>query len=92
MTLTCMTELQRVPHNGLTNSCMTRLEKNRERIARQTGAPAPAAACVPKGYCFSFVNHDTRNKGDSCKFKHEVPQERGRKPGKGKRRAFPIAK
>ena len=61
-----------------------RLEKNRERIARQTGPPsAPAAARVPKGYCFSFVKNVTCNKGDSCKFKHEVPQERGRQPGKG---------
>ena len=47
-----------------------KLANNRERIARQTGAPsAPAAARAPKGYCFSFVKNGTCNKGDSCKFK-----------------------
>ena len=62
-----------------------RLEKNRERIAKQTGAPStPAPTRVPKGFCFSFVKKGTCSKGDSCKFKHEVP--RSRPGGKGKSR------
>ena len=64
-----------------------RLEKNRERIAKQTGNPTvPAPARVPKDYCFSFVKTGKCDKGDGCKFKHEVPQERGRSKGKGKSR------
>ena len=64
-----------------------RLEKNRERIAKQTGNPTvPAPARVPKGYCFNFVKTGKCDKGDGCKFKHEVPQERGRSKGKGKSR------
>ena len=57
-----------------------RLERNRERIAKQTaGLPtAPAPKRVPKGFCIAFVRNGSCNKGESCKYKHEIPQQRGR--------------
>ena len=57
-----------------------RLERNRERIAKQTaGQPTvPAPKRVPKGFCISFVRNGSCNKGESCKYKREIPQQRGR--------------
>ena len=57
-----------------------RLERNRERIAKQTaGLPTtPAPKRVPKGFCIAFVRNGSCNKGESCKYKHEIPQQRGR--------------
>ena len=57
-----------------------RLERNRERIAKQTaGLPtAPAPKRVPKGFCVAFVRNGSCNKGESCKYKPEIPQQRGR--------------
>ena len=54
-----------------------RLERKRERIAKQTsGQPSvPAPKRVPKGFCVSF---DRNGKGESCKYKHEIPQQRRR--------------
>ena len=50
-----------------------RLERNRERIAKQTaGLPTtPAPKRVPKGFCIAFVRNGSCNKGESCKYKHE---------------------
>ena len=57
-----------------------RLERNRERIAKQTaGMPtAPAPKRIPKGFCIAFVRNGSCAKGESCKYKHEIPQQRGR--------------
>ncbi len=66
-----------------------RLERNRERIAKQYGAdgkpsaPAPKKKFVPKGFCFDFVQNGKCNKGDKCKYKHEVPEKRGRSHSRG---------
>ena len=67
-----------------------RLERNRERIAKQTGAPAvptaPAPKKVPKGFCISFVKNGSCKNGGSCKYKHQTPSGRGRSqsPGGGR--------
>ena len=60
-----------------------RLERNRERMARQTGSPAvptaPAPKRVPKGFCISWVRNGSCTKGDQCKYKHQTPAKgRGR--------------
>ena len=52
-----------------------RLDRNRERMARQLGddKPAlPAAKRVPKGFCISFVKNGSC-KVDNCKYKHQIP-------------------
>ena len=52
-----------------------RLDRNRERMARQLGdeKPAlPAAKRVPKGFCISFVKTGSC-KVDNCKYKHQTP-------------------
>ena len=76
-----------------------RLERNRERVARQNGgrpaAPAAESQRVPKGLCIAFVKHGSCQR-DNCTYKHEQPSSnpRGRTPsrdakpkkGKGKGR------
>ena len=61
-----------------------RTDRNRERIYQSVGgrpnpgAPAPPnKKYVPKGLCFSFVRSRSCKK-DGCKYKCEVPDERGR--------------
>ena len=75
--------------------CMSRkrLERNRERIAKQYGAdgkpsaPAPKKKFVPKGFCFEFVQN-----GKKCKYKHEVPEKRGRSHSRGGGRGQPPSR
>ena len=76
-----------------------RLERNRERVARQNGgrpaAPAAESQRVPKGFCIAFVKYGSCGR-DNCTYKHEQPSgdARGRTPsrdakpkkGKGKGR------
>ena len=76
-----------------------RLERNRERVARQNGgrpaAPAAESQRVPKGFCIAFVKYGSCQR-DNCTYKHEQPSSnaRGRTPsrdakpkkGKGKGR------
>ena len=76
-----------------------RLERNRERVARQNGgrpaAPAAESQRVPKGFCIAFVKYGSCRR-DNCTYKHEQPSgdARGRTPsrdakpkkGKGKGR------
>ena len=52
-----------------------RLDRNRERMARQLGddKPAlPAVKRVPKGFCISFIKTGSC-KVDNCKYKHQIP-------------------
>ena len=69
-----------------------RLQKNRDRIARQAGGgvvpttPAPNSPKqkrVPKGFCIDFVRNGSCNK-DKCTYKHEMPRGRSRTPGGGR--------
>ena len=69
-----------------------RLEKNRDRMAKQAAAGMPSAPAplkrVPKGFCIDFVRKGSCSK-DNCPYKHEKPEKsRGRTPsgGKGKGR------
>ena len=58
-----------------------RLERNRERIATQTaGQPTvPAPNRVPKGFLHLIrTEWLLQQMGESCKYKHETPQQRGR--------------
>ena len=67
-----------------------RLDRNRERMARQLGddKPAlPAAKRVPKGFCISFVKTGSC-KVDDCKYKHQISDEwkdRSQSRGRGGR-------
>ena len=67
-----------------------RLDRNRERMARQLGddKPAlPAAKRVPKGFCISFVKNGLC-KLDNCKYKHQIPdgwKDRSQSRGRGGR-------
>ena len=67
-----------------------RLERNRERIARQSGAPQvpamPAPQKVPKGFCIAFVKNGSCKNGEKCKYKHQVPSGRPRTPTPGRGR------
>ena len=64
-----------------------RLDRNRERMARQLGddKPAlPAAKRVPKGFCISFVKNGSC-KVDNCKYKHQIPDGwKGRSQSRGR--------
>ena len=69
-----------------------RLEKNRDRMAKQAAAGMPSAPAplkrVPRGFCVDFVKKGSCSK-DNCPYKHEKPEKsRGRTPsgGKGKGR------
>ena len=69
-----------------------RLEKNRDRMAKQAAAGMPSAPAplkrVPRGFCIDFVKKGSCSK-DNCPYKHEKPEKsRGRTPsgGKGKGR------
>ena len=69
-----------------------RLEKNRDRMAKQAAAGMPTAPAplkrVPRGFCIDFVRKGSCSK-DNCPYKHEKPEKsRGRTPsgGKGKGR------
>ena len=69
-----------------------RLEKNRDRMAKQAAAGMPTAPAplkrVPRGFCIDFVKKGSCSK-DNCPYKHEKPEKsRGRTPsgGKGKGR------
>ena len=72
-----------------------RLEKNRDRMAKQAAAGMPSAPAplkrVPKGFCIDFVKMGSCSK-DNCPYKHEKPEKpRGRTPsgskGKGRGRS-----
>ena len=61
-----------------------RLEKNRDRIAKQAAAGMPSTPAplkrVPGGFCIDFVRKGTCTKED-CSYKHEKPEKsRGRTP------------
>ena len=65
-----------------------RLERNRERIAKQAAAGMPSAPAplkrVPKGFCIDFVRDGSCSK-DQCTYKHQMPNKpRGRSQSKGK--------
>ena len=78
-------------YDAASNHINRRLERNRERIAKQTaGQPTvPAPKRVPKGFCVAFVRNGSCNKGESCKYKHEMPEQRGRSntPNSGRGRS-----
>ena len=61
-----------------------RLQKNRDRIARQTGvptAPAPPAKKIPKGFCVDWVKNGSCSR-DKCTYKHQTPRGRSQTPGR----------
>ena len=68
-----------------------RLQRNRDRIARQAGGAIPTTPApnspkqkrVPKGFCIDFVRNGSCNK-DKCTYKHEMPRGRSRTPGGGR--------
>ena len=65
-----------------------RLERNRERIAKQAAAGMPSAPAplkrVPKGFCIEIVRNGSCSK-DQCTYKHQMPNKpRGRSQSKGK--------
>ena len=68
-----------------------RLQKNRDRIARQAGGAIPTIPApntpklkrVPKGFCIDFVRNGRCTK-DKCPYKHEMPRGRSRTPGGGR--------
>ena len=74
------------------SNCLARrrLDRNRERMARQLGddKPAlPAAKRVPKVFCISFVKNGSC-KVDNCKYKHQIPdgrKDRSQSRGRGGR-------
>ena len=67
-----------------------RTDRNRERIYQSVGGrPNPGAPAPPnkkhvaKGFCISFVRNGSCKK-DGCKYKHEIPEERGRPRSKSR--------
>ena len=61
-----------------------RLQKNRDRIARQTGvptAPAPPVKKIPKGFCVDWVKTGSCSR-DKCTYKHQTPRGRSQTPGR----------
>ena len=67
-----------------------RTDRNRERIYQSVGGkPSPSVPAppskkyVPKGFCISCVRNGSCKK-DGCKYKHEMPEERGRPRSKSR--------
>ena len=75
-----------------------RTDRNRERIYQSVGGkpspgvPAPPSKkYVPKGFCISYVGNGSCKK-DGCKYKHEIPEERGRPRSKSRPSRPPLVR